>query len=917
MSTYQEQTSGTLPEWNQQVMDLIQKGQTQAGQAYQPYTGQLVAGMTPQMQQAFQQAGQSVGNWQPHLTQSGQMIGQAGANPMFGQAAGMVNQAAGTDLAGAGAGLYGQAQQGIQGAMGTDLAGIGSPLYGQAAGMYSGAGQFDPNQLQQYLNPYLSGVVGEIGRLGQEQFQNQVLPGLTGAFSSLGQHGSARQAMMMSDAAARNQREILGQQATALNTGYSGAMDDYLRWAQQQQQAASGLTGLGGQMYNQALGQANLGLQGSQALAGLGQQQYAQNLGQANLGLQAGSQLGSLAGQQSAAQLGAGSALGNLAQAQQQLSIGDYGQLLNAGQLQQQQQQKELDAQYGLWQQQQQYPWQQLGNWADLIGKAGTPQQNVSWQASFKKGGLARYADGGSFRPWDVINAETRRNQPARDEERLRLLMEELESNPDDVDLLNEIQAAGVPLESISIMPKEAQMARQMVSQIPAQEAAQQRPLSGDAGMSGLFGPMQSMSDMARQSFDERVRALERIRSDPALQPVGERSGAERIARALFKSSEAGPAHWGTLLGRAGASYYGDEDARKERNREIALARAGLEEKMLPDGMRGGFGSGMTPGYVSVIGQDGRRFMVNRLDPNDRIEIGSGVNMSALNEASDRYAREQNKGAIFKDDAEREARYNYHKQQYIENYLRSRGESGSMFPDVPGRVTPSKPVLQQEQPAPRAADVAPVDQSGKVILSPSEEEQQKKIGASEGARYDEMQKSGSASRSQLNTLNYLENNLDQITTGKLTPLKTEVKAWLKPFGIDLGNEDIPPAQAVQSISGQLALTLRNTADGNGMPGALSDNDLKFLKSMVPNLSNDPESNKLIINYSRKIAERNAEVAEKAREYVQNNPRGVLDAGFYRDLKEWTEANPLFEQTKTEGGSSKKRIRITPEMLRGQ
>lgn len=152
-TSYQEQTSGTLPEWNTQVMDLLKTGKTQAGTAYQPYTGQLTAGLTPQQQAAFQQASSSVGNWQPELTKAGQLIGQSSTNPLWGQAQNAMQGAANMDLAGIGSGLYEQAQQGIRGAMGADLANVGNPMYSQAANMFTGAGQYDPNQLQQYLNP--------------------------------------------------------------------------------------------------------------------------------------------------------------------------------------------------------------------------------------------------------------------------------------------------------------------------------------------------------------------------------------------------------------------------------------------------------------------------------------------------------------------------------------------------------------------------------------------------------------------------------------------------------------------------------------------------------------------------------------------------------------------------------------------
>lgn len=233
-----------------------------------------------------------------------------------------------------------------------------------------------------------------------------------------------------------------------------------------------------------------------------------------------------------------------------------------------------------------------------------------------------------------------------------------------------------------------------------------------------------------------------------------------------------------------------------------------------------------------------------------------------------------------------------------------------MFPDVPGRTTPTSG-----------------GEDGKVILSPAEKAQQEKIGAAEGEEYAGIVQSGAASRSQLSTLDFLESNFDKITTGRLTPAMTEVKAWANAFGIDF-EEDIAPAQAIKAISGQLALTLRNPSGGAGMPGALSDRDLQFLQSMVPQLGNDDKSNRLILDYARRIAKRNIEVSRRARKYVNSNPRKVLDEGFYDELEDWSSANPLFKEAdalaETDGGreaaapsGGRQRIKVTPEMLRGQ
>jgi len=351
-TNYQESQSGTLPEWNTQVMGLLNQGKTQAGQAYQPYTNQQIAGFSPLQQQAFAAGNANVGNYQPYVNQSQALL--AASPTAASEAAGLAPQF-----------LSGTAQGNYQA-----MLGAGQPLYNQAASLYGQGAQYDPNQLQQHLNPYMSGVVNEIGRLGANQFQNQVAPALTGGFASMGQYGSGRQGAMLANAAALNQREVLGQQANALNTGWNNASQDYLNWSKQAQNSAAGLGNLGQQ-------------QAAQTTAAAQMQENAWDNAIKNA--LTGSSL------QAQSSLNAGTALGNLGQVAQQLGIGDVNQLAGLGQLQQQNQQAQLDAAYKNFQEARQYPWEQLNNYAKLFG-VGTPQASTSWTAGFKKGGLAQFS---------------------------------------------------------------------------------------------------------------------------------------------------------------------------------------------------------------------------------------------------------------------------------------------------------------------------------------------------------------------------------------------------------------------------------------------------------------------------------------------------------------------------------------------
>lgn len=614
MATYQENTGGTLPFWNTQIENLLNKGQTLAGQqattAGMPQ--QTVAGFTPQQQQAFGLASSSVGNYQPFLNASQQAIqaSQAGA-------------------------------------------------------------QFDPSKVSQFLNPYLSGVVQEIGRLGNEQFQNQILPGLSSNFSGLGQYGSARQAALMADAAARNQREVLGQQSQALNTGYQNAMNAYQDWA--------------------------------------------------NMGIGANQQ--------------AGTQFGNLAQVQQQLATGDIGNLATAGLTQQQQAQKQADLPFLNWQQQQTYPWQSLNNWANLFkagvpqsstswntsfkkgGLARFAQSNPFKRDAFSEGQklfehqeqrqLPRFAEGGHFdddeegfqmnegldrfeyerfaeggmydeeslldkiRDKDMFNMSydfvTQKYPELVDDPKFKRLAAkvalaessgrsdakgpvvpsgmhkgdqafgmwqvmpktavQMGANLDDPISLNNAgldylatnyllfdrnpQAAAVAhhagpdaarrfiktgsagtrdaatgLSTDDYAQRVMPSTRVGTQAVPTQgegydvAASMRVPSELDAAVARATDPYYSaVNDVLAQ----RVALIDRMRNHPSLQPIEQGSVLGNMGLALMNAKPVEGSGLAGVLGAAGRAYYDREDALQETNKNRALARLALEEKLLPD----------------------------------------------------------------------------------------------------------------------------------------------------------------------------------------------------------------------------------------------------------------------------------------------------------------------------------------------
>jgi len=125
---------------------------------------------------------------------------------------------------------------------------------------------------------------------------------------------------------------------------------------------------------------------------------------------------------------------------------------------------------------------------------------------------------------------------------------------------------------------------------------------------------------------------------------------------------------------------------------------------------------------------------------------------------------------------------------------------------------------------------------------------------------------------------------------------------LKNMGASLGVETkgLGAEQAIQSITNKMALDQRSTAEGGGMPGAMSDADRNFLKAQTPGLEKTPEGRELIIANQRKLAQRQVQVAQMANEYERTN--GKIDAGFDRQVAEFANKNQMFADQKQPAAS---------------
>src|SRR3546814_10728693 len=150
-----------------------------------------------------------------------------------------------------------------------------------------------------------------------------------------------------------------------------------------------------------------------------------------------------------------------------------------------------------------------------------------------------------------------------------------------------------------------------------------------------------------------------------------------------------------------------------------------------------------------------------------------------------------------------------------------------------------------------------------------------------------MQEAATAATSSNARLDRLGQLLENVATGKTAPTTQAIKAVAKSAGFDLEafgiTDDVGPAEAAAALSNQMALELRNPAGGPGMPGAMSDSDRDFLRTMEAGIEQTPQGRKLMIETQKRINDRNIEIARMSRNYRKKN--GRLDEGFYDELAE--------------------------------
>jgi hypothetical protein len=146
-----------------------------------------------------------------------------------------------------------------------------------------------------------------------------------------------------------------------------------------------------------------------------------------------------------------------------------------------------------------------------------------------------------------------------------------------------------------------------------------------------------------------------------------------------------------------------------------------------------------------------------------------------------------------------------------------------------------------------------------------------------------------ASRTRVANLNNLEALLSRPGVPQGFGAEWELSGKRLATALGFKVEGVAEAEAATAITNQLALAARDTANGQGMPGAMSDADRVFLVNINAGIHRTPAGNKLMIQIGRDIAQYQMRANMEAQRFINANR---TNAGLQEHMTQWMAANPM-------------------------
>lgn len=170
-------------------------------------------------------------------------------------------------------------------------------------------------------------------------------------------------------------------------------------------------------------------------------------------------------------------------------------------------------------------------------------------------------------------------------------------------------------------------------------------------------------------------------------------------------------------------------------------------------------------------------------------------------------------------------------------------------------------------------------------------------------RYDDITSAAGNAQQMMGMYDLAEQALNSgVRTGLGADAELTLRQLGSAMGVDTDPQKLAGGELIRAVQNRMALTMRSPDGGMGMPGALSDRDIKFLKDSQVGLDRSPEGNRRMLDAFRAMERRKIELAQLADQYVQQN--GRLDAGFNQAVREYANANPLFPEAPSSGGTAR-------------
>jgi hypothetical protein len=154
------------------------------------------------------------------------------------------------------------------------------------------------------------------------------------------------------------------------------------------------------------------------------------------------------------------------------------------------------------------------------------------------------------------------------------------------------------------------------------------------------------------------------------------------------------------------------------------------------------------------------------------------------------------------------------------------------------------------------------------------------------------------SNSMLQNLDLLDQLFSDpnVASGAAADTISSLKSLADSFGIK--TEGLSAENVIASITGKMALQAKSEGGQNLMPGAMAASELTFLRNLVPQLTQSKEGRLLLSQVNRAMATRDMQLSEMAGRYADQYG-GSLNAGFYKQARDFYKQNPLFTPEKLE------------------